>query len=430
MNTKNTLYLTTVSLVAVSSALIAPAFAQDRGGLVTGFSVQSQLEATRNPTLTSGNNDIRTTLNSDLQFSLKSETRRSQFEAVATGSLRYTFDGATTSDEGFDLGDQGLILRYATKAPRATFDSYARYAKDDLSFISAADLIDANDGTITVADDFINITGSGTRENISYRLRAQFDETRPFGWGTTVSGSVLNYSDVTGSTLTDSSTYNAALDAHFDVKPTVRIDTRLLYSQRDQDGTATTSTTTLSVGATAVRSDDFSVQALLSYALPDTTGDRVSITGGFTLKPYATSELTMSVGAALSDDFDPQLIGRLSYDVQLTSTANFNLGLNTNVTDSIDNDVVVNTAALMGADFELTPLSSLSFDAVFAQQSVIATDTDETELSTNVQLNRQLTRDWQVSVGASSTTRWVTGEDSARSEAVFVNFGRSWNGRF
>lgn len=429
-NPKVALFVTASMATAAIVSSIAPAHGQDRGGLTTEFSINNSIETTRNPSLTPGNTDIRTVIGTDLGFSVFSQTQRSQIEFLAGGTLRYSTGDVSAADEGLTFGSESLGLNYSAQAPRAQIDARLSYSREDLSFINAADLITDDDGTVTVDPDFANVSGLGTRENISYALGASFDENRPFGWGAGVSGTDLNYSDVSSATLNDSSTFNANLNAHFDLTSTLRVDTQLGYAGRRTDTLGTSSTTSLNIAATATRSDNFSVRGGLNFAIPDGSDDRVSLTGGFTVVPSAISQLSVDAGVTLSDAFDTQFTGRLSYTLQPTSTTRVNVQLNTNVTDSIDNETVVDTTAIVGVDFELTPVSSLSFDAIYAQEKVLATDDDVSELSASIQLNRELTRDWQLSVGASQTNRWETGADSASSEELFVSIGRTWNGRF
>ena len=119
-------------------------------------------------------------------------------------------------------------------------------------------------------------------------------------------------------------------------------------------------------------------------------------------------------------------MGNLEYEVQRTSTASFFVRLNTEVTDSIDDEVVVDTAAILGADFELNPVTSMSFNVSYAQESEVETDIDQLQLSTSLRLNRQLTNDWQMQVGASYINSMETGLEDASSGAIFFNIGRDW----
>jgi hypothetical protein len=418
----------TVTTMTVSLLGIGPGLSQESSGVVAEFQIDNSFEATRNPTLTAGNDDIRSTFTTALDFSLSSETERAQLVFSAGADLRYSYGDVSATNEGFTFGGETLGLSYAYQAPRASITSSLAYSRTDLSFIAGTDLVEDQSGAVTILSDFDDLADTGTRENLSYRVSAQFDEDSVFGWGATVSGNVLNYSNVVGATLDDSVSFNALLNAHFDVAPTLRIDTGLLYAQGNTDTTDLTSTTTLNIGLTAVRSDNLSVQGQLAFAFPDSESERISLTGGVTARPTARSNFSANAGVVLSDEFDTQIVGRLSYSVQPTSTSQFDFALNSTVTDATNGGTVIDTTAIAGADFALTTLTSLSFDAVYAQQRDIATDSEVSELSASLQLNRQLTRDWQLSVGASSTTRQEDGSDSATAEALFVSFGRSWQG--
>ena len=430
MKNRRLLLVAGSSGIALAATLMAPAFGQERGGLSTVFTLGSGIETTVNPTLTPGGNETRTLVNTDLGVTLSSVTRQSEIELSASGRLRYSFDDVGTVDKGLSFGRQTLGLSYAHRAPRARLSATFRYLRDDLSFLDPVDLVNIDDGSIDLSDDFTDLRGTGTRESFTYRLRADFDQDGPFGWGASISGTELNYTDTTSPSLTDRSTFNAALNAHLNLTPTLRLNSRLGYSERSTDTTPTASTTTFGLNLTAVRSDAFSVRAGMTFDAPDTSDDRLAVTAGFTTAPSPQSELSLDLGAVFSDAFDTQLTGRLNYDVQLTRTSRFNAQFSTDVTDSTDNNVVINTAALVGLDVELTPVSSFSFDAVYAEKEQVATGSDTTEFSASAQINRRLNRDWQVSFGVSQTRRSETGVGSATSEAVFVNLGRSWVGRY
>lgn len=416
------------STLALAVMATGPVWSQSSTGLQSEFEVETTYEATRNPSLTQGNTDVRSTLTTALGFSVSSETARSKLIFSAGANLRYSVgDGAGTND-GYVFEGPNLGLSHSYRAPNATITSSVNYTRSDLAFVTATDLIeDTTDGLI-VSEDFNGVSGTGTRENLSYRVSTEFYEDRPFSYGATISGSELTYSDVGGSSLEDSSAFSAVLSATYDLIPTVQLSTSVLYGQGETETSARTSTTTLNLGMTALRSDNLSVSANLAYAMPDDSDDRITLTAGITAAPTARSSFSATAGAVFGDNMDTQFIGGLNYSLQPTSTSQFELGFNSNVTDSVEGDVVVNTVATAGADFALTSLTSLSMDAIYAQQNDLTANTLDSELSASIQLNRQLTRDWQMSFGVSTTKRHRDASGSATADAVFLSIGRSWQG--
>lgn len=416
------------SSFALAVIATGPVWSQSATGLQSDFEVETTFDATRNPSLTPGNDDVRSTLTTVLEFSVSTETARSELVFSAGANLRYSFGDGAGTDDGFVFDGPSLGLSYGYRAPNATITSSLNYSRSDLAFVTATDLIEDTSDGLTVVEDFDGVSGTGTREDLSYRVSAEFYEDRPFSYAATISGTELMYSGVGGSSLEDTSAFSAVLSATYDVIPTVQLSTSLLYTQGETETSDRTSTTALNLGMTALRSDNLSVSANLVYEMPDDSDDRITLTAGITAAPTARSSFSATAGVVFGDNIDTQFIGGLRYSIQPTSTSQFDLGFNSTVTDSVEGDVVVNTVATAGADFTLTSLTSLSMDAIYAQQQDLTADTEDSELSTSVQLNRQLTRDWQMSVGVGTTTRREDASASATAESVFISIGRNWQG--
>jgi len=427
MKSKRNWIVASASSIATLAIVTTPANGQEQGGLTSRFSVQQAIEVTSNPTLIPDNTDTRTFTSTDLGYVLNSRTRSSEFEFSAAGQIRYVIDGSETSTDGLTFGDETLGLSYTKEVLRSQFSVSADYDRDDLSFFDTVSLIDTDDTTL--ADDFGDVAGSGSRENLRYRLDYQNDARGPFGWGTTLSGSKLNYNNVTSTSLVDSDVLNGSVNAHLKINPNFQITTRLGYVQRDTETTDQSSTVDFRLGVTAERADNLAVRGNLSYSAPENNDDRFSISAGFTMTPSERSSLSFDAGATISDGFGTRFMGSLEYEVQRTKTASFSVRLNTEVTDSIDDEVVVDTAAILGADFELNPVTSMSFNVSYAQESEVDTDIDQSQVSTSLQLNRQLTNDWQMQVGASYINSMESGLEDASSGAIFFNVGRDWVAR-
>ncbi|CUH80874.1 hypothetical protein TRM7557_03116 [Tritonibacter multivorans] len=410
--------------------LSAPAVGQQTGGVTTEFTLSQGFEVQSNPTLAPDNDDVRSVLNTDLGFSIASVTRRSDIKLGIGARARYAFGDLDEDEKGFDFGRENANLSYRYTGQNFTLSANLRYLQDDVSFLDFEDLITVDDsGAIIVDEDATEISGSGTRRNTSYRLSAQFYQDQRFGWGASVSGSDLTYSDVTSASLEDTSSRNAALNAHFEFTPAVRLDSRLSHTTRDTEGATEGTTNALSLSLQAVRSDVFTLRSGLAFADPDTSASRTTATIGAQLRPTAQSQLTFDIGGTVSDDFDTELEARLNYRVQPTRQSAFEVSLNSGITENNDNDPVRSTVGTIGYDLALTSLSRLSLDMFFVDENVLATDTTTGETSARIQYSRQLNKDWMLAVGANYINRRETGQSNASSEELFVNVSRAWSGR-
>lgn len=410
--------------------LSAPAVGQQTGGVTTEFTLSQGFETQSNPTLAPDNNDVRSVFNTDLGFSIASVTRRSEIRLGLGARARYAFGDLDSDEKGFDFGRENANLRYRYTAPDFSLTANLRYLQDDVSFLDFEDLITVDDGgNIIIDEDATEISGSGTRRNITYRLSAQFREDQRFGWGASFSGSDLTYSDVTSASLEDTSSRNAALNAHFEFTPTLRLDSRLSHTTRDTDGSTEGSTNALSLNLQAVRSDAFTLRSGLTFANPDTNASRTTATIGAQLRPSELSQLTFDIGGTVSDDFNTELEARLNYRVQPTSQSVFEVSINSGITDNNDNEQVRSTVGTIGYDLALTSLSRLSLDMFFVDENVLATDATTGETSARIQYSRQMNKDWVLAVGANYINRRETGQSDATSEELFINISRAWSGR-
>lgn len=430
---KKTALLQMSAASAVSVALVFASSLQSRGqdgGRISEFTLNQSFETARNPVLDAGGDDTRFTANTDLGYSLTSETRSSTIALSLGLRLRASSGDVAASEEGFDIDRPSVELSYSTRAPRVDLRGSIGISQQDLAFATAVDLIETVDGTLVLPEDIGDLDGRGTRTRSFFRFNAAVDQEQPFGWAMTLSGTQLTFSDTTSADLDDTFSLFAALDAHFELTPTVRIDTRLGYSFSDSDSDGTSSTTSFGVGITALRSDTLAVRGGLTFSSPDDAGDRLTLTTGLSFEPSSTTALSFDIGATSVDGGDTSFVVEGNYTRQLTRSLEVNAVVNRSVIDTSDTDNVLRTVATFGLDYALTPLSSVSFNALFADDDAPGTGDDGREFTASVQYNLQLNRDWQMSAGLRHTSRDTDTDGSASSEALFFGIGRSWSGRF
>lgn len=388
------------------------------------LSVVQGFEAARNPEREPGGNDTEVVATTDLSFGLASRTRSSELEFVLGTRLR------ASTESGVDLDRPGASLSYSHIAPGARIDAFVSVERQDVDYLNALELVELEDGTLTVPEDLEDLQGQGTRLGANYRLAASFGENRPFGWGIALSGTDLSYQDVTSAGLVDSRSHNATLSARFDLSEVLRLDTQLGYSLRDTDTTSWTGTTRLDMDLTLARPADGALRAGLSFALPENGNNRFTLSGGVTHAPNPQSRIDFDLGATFIEGGDTQLVGRLDYTAKLLPTLDVNAGLSRQISESTDGNTRLTTAAQMGLDFGLSRVSSLSVDAAYVDQQMLGTTGDVSEMTLSVQFDRRIDRDWTLSVGASHSLRDTDTTQSASSDRLFMSIGRSWNGRF
>jgi hypothetical protein len=401
-----------------------PALGQHTGGRSLTFGLRQGFEAESNPAKTPGGSDSRVVSNTDLSFGIASRTRSSELELFLDTRLR------ADKDDGFTVDRPTARLGYSHVAPGARIDASVSASSQDISYLRAIDLVEQVDGVLVLPEDLDDLQGQGTRTSVQYRVAGRFGEDRPFGWGIALSGSELTYKDVTSAGLVDSRAQNISLSGRFDVSPVLRFDARLGHAMRDSDVTSWSSTSSLDLGLTHSRPADGSLRLRLGFAFPENGADRLTLTGGFTHAPDRQSQISMDLGATFIDGQDTQVVGRLEYRAKLLPTMDISADISRQVSENSNNDSVLSTAARVGLDLALSRLGGLSFDAAYAEQDLLRTSGDVSEMTLSVQYDHRLDENWTVSMGAAHTLRDTDTTSLATSDRVFLTVGRSWTGRF
>ncbi|MEO0390577.1 MAG: hypothetical protein AAF218_06505 [Pseudomonadota bacterium] len=419
-----------VTVAGALAVLIAPALGEERAGRAVEFTTVNGVESTRNATLTPGGEITRTQVFSDLGAAISSRTATQHLVLSFGARARMISDDTPGADEGADLGNPRFGLNYDAHTSGARLRIKVNYDQQDIGFLNLSDLVTVDDTGIIVADDVTDVSGLGTRDSLTFRATAQFGLDRPFGWGVTVTGADLSYSDMPVQTLQDNTALTAAVFARADLSPALRLDARLGLAHYETDGGVGRDTTTFNTTLTAIQSDRFRLRGTLGVSDPDTAAMRSSLTAGFVYEPNRKNRFSLDIGAAVSDDFENQFIGRLNYAARPSSALTLRAALDSQVTDTTERASVLNSAAVIGATYVLSPLSSVSFDAIYVQEEPFDGAADSSAATAAIQFNRQIGRDWMVAIGAKATRRKETGLADADSESLFFNIGRSWNSRF
>ena len=412
----------------VIAAVTMPALGQEVGGRTLTFGLRQGGAVERNPDQNPDGNEVVTTATTDLSFGLATRTRRAALEVMLDARLR-ALAGDTKGDSP-TVDRSGLGLSYSYVAPGSRIEVGATVRQQDIDYLRAVDLVELVDGTLVVPEDLGDLQGTGTRLSSTFRMAASFGDDRPFGWGIALSGTDLDYRDVSSAGLVDSQVRNVALTGRFDINPLLRLNTRLGHATRDTEATKETATTSLDLGLTLARPADGALRARVAFAFPEDGADRMTLTGGMTRALSPQSRVGFDLGMTAMSKGKAQAVGRLGVDMALTPTLDVNADASLQVGESTTGATTLTSGAQIGLDFGLSRQSSLSFDTAYAEQKILGGGSDVSEVTLSAQLDRKLNKDWTMSVGAVHTRRDTSTTDVASSDRVFLTIGRDWTGKF
>ncbi len=403
----------------ISLSVSSPAAGQDTGGKTMRFELSERVEAVRNPTLNPGQDDSEILSTTNLGYELSSKTRSDELSLRLQAALRVPL-GSSSDDP--DIDDTGATLSYRHIAPGATFTALASIRRRDLSYLKSFDLDDD--------DDIDALNNTGDRINSSLQFGVEVGEDRPFGWGASVGASQVRYKNLgAGSTLTDYDSENATLTGRFDLSQVTQLTSSLSYSQSQEEGSSRLRTYGANFALSYLR-DTSEYRTSLSFAWPDQSNDRVTLTVGNTTQFSDRGQISFDVGGTFSDGGSTQFVGRLDYQNQLTPNSNARVNIQRQVSDASDGAVVLRTRGQVGYDYSVTPLATLAFDLRYLERENLSNGSDLEEYGVSVSVNRQLTTDWLLTVGLGQTSRKETGLATAKSETIYFSIGRAWTGRF
>lgn len=415
-----------IALAAMIVFLGGTALAQD-GGVFSELRYSKRFEAANNPALNPGTNDARYDATTALDYTITSRTRGKAISFSIGGDVRLSDDAALNTDDGLDFDRPRAELDYRSTSPRLDFSVNIRAIQNDIEFLNPIDLVEFAPGGVGLPDDFDDLDGSGTRTSLRYRLRADFDEDRPFSWGIGVSGNALTYSNVTAPNLVDSTRVTVVLDTGMSLTPATRLDTRLGHTVTDEeDGTPSSATTFVNARLQSQLNDRVAVRGELALAFPNIAAERTTVTGGFTYQPTRLSRLSVDAGMAFIDGQTDRFVGRVSYERDLSRTTSLTAIYAREVSNNNDNQTVLSSIARLGVDIALSPTSAFSFNAAFVENDRINALNDSEELSTSAVYRRKMNKDWAASIGLRVTSRTTSAQGRARSEAIFLTLDRAW----
>jgi hypothetical protein len=421
----------------------------------SGILVSDNIEGLREPEGTSALWQNRIALSFD------SITRTEAFSASAGLMLqtgRYSDQIEQRELEQNVVQDPFVTLSYGRTTRDAAVDISASYRQRD-NGLEEVELIDAESLVIDqgVRSDFQLDAGVEIRRQapLSFSAEAGYRERRFF--------------DTTDPDLTDESVARVEAGVSVRLSPAMDLTFASSYAERDEeddDDTVETNTANR-IGLSFRNSAGLRASASIGYQADEITrtidGDRVTeredepvlsfsvtqarrdgtITASLAQRVVSTgprtdllvgrsldlprAELSASLGVSVGDEGDSVSgIGQVSY-VQPLPRGRLSVSARQSVaTDDGDDDLF--TSASLGYSHDISRLSSLSLSlGVSAVESLEDDGTDRQRVSASVSWSRQLTEDWSFNMGYRHNTQRETDEDPIVENAVFANFGRSFD---
>ncbi len=409
------------SALAIAVGLGAPAWSQDRGGITLQFDVSQRLELQ----LPSGGDTITQAL-TGLGFIYTTETRTDRL-SFSTGFDLRAIDGPSTAGFETDILNPRVTLAYSRTGAAATLSANASYSENDISFLRPlTDFVDS-DGNVTLPEDFDDLTGSGSREQLSYSARLTLRDNRPFGLSFSLAGSSITYRDTTDPDLIDSDRLELGLGFRFDINPAVTANLDITHSRFQSAGSAETASNAV-VGAVAFAQPTGSLTFGLS-ASETGGGIRWGLSLARELELSEIDAFTAELGVTFTAGGETVATGGLSFRRELAQGA-VSARLNRSVTTTIDDEEQVLTSFSGSYSTALSEDIGLAISASYARASETAIDVQTDVADLGVELSYDLTRDWALSAGVSRQWRTEDPGASTSTDIISVGLARSFQWRY
>lgn len=361
----------------------------------------------------------------DLSFNLSSQTRHSLLSASAVTSLS-GIDGP--GGDGFELtaGDPRFTLRYSTSSAASSLSANLGYTEREIAFLDPLTDFRDEDGNIVFTDDFIDLSGSGIRQSLSYGASLSIRDNRPFGLTFNASVLDLNYTDATTPALIDSTRTTFGVTARLNINDVTTASLGLSH-ERVETGGNDFETTGLSGNLNISRPN-----GSLGFGLTATeTGGGTRLGLSFSRAYQLPGDVSMSASIGLtrpaaSDDLF--FTTTFSYARPLPN-GQISARLNRSFGTASDGAEQVQTSLSLSSSHALTPLANLGLNAAFAQTEQTAMDDTTSLASIGATLSYQLSPDWSLSAGVSLESRDSTDTPRAERSSLSVTMARDFSFR-
>ena len=362
-----------------------------------------------------------------------------------------------------DFQDPFVTLSYTRDGANSQLTAGGSYRERDLNFFDP--LIDINLDGVIDEDDLIE--DNGTRQTTTANINLQTGINDPLGFNFGLRHREVTYADTFDASLFDTRASTASVGATLQFSPVTRgrIQTSYTdYKAEDAPGTER-QTTDVQVGVTHELSPVTIIDATVGLskidetrtAIPATddsqgttaslgvthqlsngtigaTVDRRFNVNGQRLTAQVTralqlpsGNLAFSLGATRSDNDEVTAIGDLNY-THVLPVGQINASVARRVDVSrLDNDVSI-TSASVGYSAPINNISSigLNFDYARTDDAGVGNATDRERSNLRATYRRNLTANWDLSMGYQHITRKDGNQSTARDNGVFLSVQRQF----
>ena len=411
--------------LALCAATALPVSAQDNGGVLLSFGLSQSVALIDNAGFAPSSPGVTTRTTTDLSARLTSETRNSTLSLSAVTALTGV---DRPGGDGFELtaGEPRFALRYATRAVASSLSATLGYTERDIAFLDPLTDFRDEDGNIVITPDFIDLSGSGTRQSLSYGATLSLRDNRPFGMTFSAEVLDLNYVDATTPVLVDSTRTTLGASARLDINAVTRASLGLSH-ERVETGGSSFETTELS-GDLAITRPNGSIGFGLS-ATETRAGTRLglSFSRAYTLPGDVSLSASLGITRPAASD-DLYFTTAFTYARPLPN-GQISARLNRSFATGNDGGEEVQTSLSVSSSHALTPLATLGLSAAFAQTEDTATDEAASLASLGATLSYQLSPDWDLSAGISLESRDTSDTARAESTTLSVTLAREFDFR-
>jgi hypothetical protein len=415
----------TAVLYVLSPALTVPQAVQAQdattGGVQQQLTLSETLSANRNLGLDPGNSETSLQERSQVSYTYRTETRTQSFSLNATGLVRGVYREDLDPEISFE---PQVALRYTRTGASSALTLDASGSLSNVAYVNPlTDFLDA-DGNLVLPEDFDEIAGTGTRQDLSFGANLRLREDAPFGITLGARFNDLSYRDVSSADLVDSRTLNLSAGGRFDITEVMQANVTLGYRAYTSDGNGDTENLDLS-GGVLITQPAGTLGLSFSLANINTDTPRAGVQVSRTLD-LPNGKLSGSLGlSGRGADNDLLLTGNLGWSQELPN-GGLNAQLNRSIGQDADGDEEVVTSLSLGGSYQLSPQGTVSLTAAYAQSEATASGDTTGLASLNASYAHALTEDWSLSAGASLRNRTSTGLADANSAGLSLTLERTF----
>lgn len=442
---------------------IAPAIAiaEESGGLRMRFGLEQRLEYTNNLALELPPEGATAISSTRLSFGLSSETRTERL-ALDLGAALKLANGPDSPETG--LGDPRLDLSYAREAANARFSFGANYRKSEVDFLRPLEDFTDDAGVIVLPEDIDDLTGTGDRTNYAVNTAIELGTAAPLGLALSAGLSGLSYTDVSNPNLVDIRRARAAATVKLRFSETSQGRIGLDYARYEAEDAEETlrETTALEAGLahdlsaravldtmlgySIIDTEEFGITTRaegligrigLDYAMPNGSltseitaktnqdGTRLGLSFGRSLDLPAGA-LAFTIGVTRPEGGETAVIGSLFW-LHETPDGQITARVDRKVSTTNEDAEKLTTLVALGYDREITALSGLTVDFIYAVTDGTGTDPAVDRGSLTASYRHALTADWSMNFGLALRMREEAGAERAESQSVFVSLRRDFD---